>query len=561
MVEVRLSEEYENIGKYPLIMTYLGKNIDNKFFWDEYGITNFSMKLDVVLQMCGFIQEKDFEGNGECTQEDLTAFLLVVFKERYQIPINEEKCLKLVQLILDSVLGNNGKPMYYQPNFLDENRTSSFRYIENKAADSRSGRRVISTYKLNTEFSIALLSLKESERKESKVQIMLGELLVKMSIEKKDYKGALDAVKGIFTEMKNQINLIEQKQKEFLGDMSVYSPQDYEDLTKGTLDLLKETATNLKGYQVNFERQLHDLEDTSYYSPDDHLGMSDKDESFIEKVNYLKRTLILLDRSISAQSDLMRTHQAFKEKQEKILTDLMTQLFGKNINLKEEVLNPILSDSQKIGDLATFFMPLFKKPVPKHYNLGVRLFSGHHFGEDDEVAGFNESEVIDTEKVKEAERLAEKAHYDRHKQVIEGILTVILSSESNRITYQDLVNNLIGNDALYKQTLGDKKGFIFRNTFLKLIQETSVMDIIPLNQLPEDETDDEYYGSFNTDKLLRTLGEENESFKGVKHLYAKTHMDDRTVRLEDIEFDDGTMRDIIMPDMDIWIEKENYYVD
>ena len=93
-------------------MTYLGKNIDNKFFWDDYGITNFSMKLDVVLQMCGFIQEKDFEGNGECTQEDLTAFLLIVFKERYQIPINEEKCLKLVQLILDSVLGNNGKPMY-----------------------------------------------------------------------------------------------------------------------------------------------------------------------------------------------------------------------------------------------------------------------------------------------------------------------------------------------------------------------------------------------------------------------------------------------------------------
>lgn len=555
MAQMPFFEEYGTGGKYSLMIQMLGNNIGNKFFWEEYGLTNFSMQHAVVKQVCIFILDKEFQGDVECTQEDLTVFLLEEFNEKYKIPIDKEKCLKLVQLILDGVLGNNGKPMYYQPDLKDKNRTSSIRFIENKAADSRTGRSVISTYKLNAEFAIALLSLIEIERKDSKVQIELGKLLVELNIKNKDYKGALAAVKGLFTEMKNQIKLIEQKQKEFLGDMSAYSAKDYEDLTHGTIELLKETAVNLKGYRSVFEKQMQELEDASY------LEMSNKDESIVADVTYLKSILDLLSRSIAAQSDLMTAHQEFKEKQQKTLIAIMNQPIGKNINLKEEVLNPVLADSQKIGDLATFFMPLFKKPVPKHYNVGFRLFSGHHFGQDDEVAGFNESEVIDIEKAKEEERLAKKAHYDRHKQVIEGILTVVQSTAGNRIMFRDLVNGLMENDDLYKQTLGDKKGFIFRNTFLNLLQETSVMDITPLNQAPEDETDDEYYGSFNTDKLLRTLGEENESFKRVKHLCAKTNMDDREVRLKNIEFEDGMMRDIIMPDMDIWIERKNYYDD
>lgn len=552
-------EEYENVGKHPHILTRLGHNIGKKFFWEEYGLTNYSIQYTVVQDMCLFIIDKEFKGDPECTQEDLTAFLLDAFNEKYHIPIDEEKCLQLVQSILDGVLGNNGKLMYYQPDLKDKNQTISIRFIENKAADSRTGRSVKSTYKLNAEFSIALLSSLESERKDSKVQIIMNQLLVEMSISKQDYKGALDAVKRLFTEMKNQIKLIEQKQREYLGDMSGYSASDYEDLTSETLDLLKETAEKLKIYRSNFEEQMKELEDASFYNSDDYLKTSDKD--IVENVNYLKNILDLLGRSITAQSDLMTAHQEFKEKQQKTLIAIMNQPIGKNINLKEEILNPVLADSQKIGDLATFFKPLFKKPVPKHYNVGVRLFSGHHFGQEDEVAGFNESEVIDIEKAKEEERLAKKAHYDRHKQVIEGIVTAIQSTTNNHIRFRDLANSLTENGALYKQTLGDKKGFIFRNTFINLLQETSVMDIMPLNQVPEDETDDDHYGSFNTDKLLRTLGEEDERFKRVKHLCAKTIMDDGEVRLKNIEFDDGTMRDIIMPDMDIWIERKNYYDD
>lgn len=559
MSQVITFEEYENVGKRSHILTRLGHNIGKKFFWEEYGLTNYSLQYTVVQDMCLFIIDKEFKGDSECTQEDLTAFLLDAFNEKYHIPIDEEKCLQLVQSILDGVLGNNGKLMHYQPNFKDKNQTITIRFIENKAADSRTGRSVISTYKLNADFSMALLSSLESERKDSKVQIIMSELLVEMSISKQDYKGALDAVKSLFTEMKNQIKLIEQKQREFLGDMSSYSPKDYEDLTSETLDLLKETAEKLKIYRSNFEEQMKGLENTLYHTSKDYLETSNRD--IVENVNYLKSILDLLGRSIAAQSDLMTAHQEFKEKQEKTLDAIMFQPIGKNINLKEEVLNPLLADSQKIGDLATFFMPLFKKPVPKHYNVGVRLFSGHHFGQEDEVAGFNESEVIDIEKVKEEERLAKKAHYDRHKQVIEGIVTAVQSTTSNRITFRNLANNLMESDELYKQTLGDKKGFIFRNTFLNLLRETSVMDIIPLNQVSEDEKDDDHYGSFNTDKLLRTLGEEDERFKRVKHLCAQTLMDDGEVRLKNIEFDDGTIRDIIMPNMDIWIERKNYYDD
>lgn len=554
MSQVITFEEYENVGKHSHILTRLGHNIGKKFFWEEYGLTNYSLQYTVVQDMCLFIIDKEFKGDPECTQEDLTAFLLDAFNEKYHIPIDDEKCLQLVQSILDGVLGNNGKLMHYQPNFEDKNQTISIRFIENKAADSRTGRSVRSTYKLNADFSMALLSSLESERKDSKVQIIMSELLVEMGISKQDYKGSLDAVKRLFTEMKNQIKLIEQKQKEFLGNMSSFSAEDYDDLTSETLDLLKETAEKLKIYRSKFEEQMKGLEDTLYHTSEDYLKTSNKD--IVENVNYLKSILDLLGRSIAAQSDLMTAHQEFKEKQEKALNAIIDQSIGKNINLKEEVLNPVLADSQKIGDLATFFMPLFKKPVHKHYNVGVRLFSGHHFGQEDEVAGFNESEVIDIEKAREEERLAKKAHYDRHKQVIEGIVTVIQSTASNRITFRDLANNLMENDDLYKQTLGVKKGFIFRNTFLDLLHETSVLERDSLNQVPEDETDDDHFGSFNIDKLLRTLGEENESFKRVKHLFAKTIMDDGEVRLKNIEFDDGSLQDIIMPNMDIWIERK-----
>jgi hypothetical protein len=511
----------KNVGSY----AFLFKNSMSKTTWKQYGFEDFYEQTNMIFIVLLFIMEQSLKDE-PCTMDDIGGFIDMVNMRSFRKPISYEECKELGDFIINVILGNQGKTMYFNGyDFQDEEYKSiHISFINNKPVYIDGEVRRTSYYLTDDGYNLMLSTLEM----ESNMLLTIHEMIFKLHIEKASYDKAVDDVKNIFNQLRIQYQRIREAMRKIKQNALNYSVLDYKILLEENLETIVDTSKKFLGYRENIRERVSELEEQ-----DINIQKLDKDDK--ENLVNLKIIENYLSRAIDEHQQILKTHFELKSLYTKELEDLSQMTLIKRFNLRNELYDKILENPNYLRNIEYFIRPLLNQEVDKVYNINKSVeiqkpIRTKPRDEDEEVLEFDDEQWQAEQTAKQREKL----------KLYNSSLMVILAhaQQNNGISLKDLKEELNGD---YSELIPNVE--VFKEIVIELLRNADI-DIEELKKERSEHIVESSTLEFQLNESILELMDKYPHLEDIKEISTFRIDDKGPVIFDNVNSDTGKIKRI-----------------
>ena len=528
----QFARRIKNIAKYAVLL----KNSGQKAIWKNYGFVDESQQITVLLAVMLFIMEKSLRYEN-CTIDDIGSFLDDLNNQYFQQDMSLEDCQILGDFVINTVLSNDGIPMYYQSYDFVTRASEKFNvnYVSNKIIyDEHEMRRT--SYELTDmgyDFILGTLEIEEN------MKFTVQDMLYRMHMEKQSYDKALDDIRQMFARIRGQVQRVQDAMQRIRRNPHNYNIEDYGTIQQVDLETIGEIRKKLQLYSGKIKVDIVGIEN------------SDSNDKVVNKhtLETLQKIDSYLNLALDEYQKLTNSHYDLNFLYAEALENMASLDTVQRFSLRTEVFDPIMRDIRVLDKIDYFLRPLFNKKIDKDLNMHKMLVPqrgrGHWEDEPD-------TEIMDFDQ--EAwEQEQERKRQARNRLYQDSIACIIKAAYPNgHITLSEL-SQLLEERIIVKEAMIPTLG-IFKEIMIELIRREQI-DIALLRQERQSFIQEEG-DNFSLSRCILKVLDENPQWQHIDKIYIVKLPIKEPVVFEDILTEQGRRCKILCSEVNIILEGE-----
>ena len=525
----------KNVGLYALLI----QNSAQKTTWKQYGFLTLGEQLNLIFAVMLYVMEQSLKEE-HCTMDDVGAYIDTVNTGHFQKDLSYGECRQLGDFVVNVVLSNEGRAMYFEGFDFEENKYQDLHisYVANRIIYIDQEIKRTSYYLTDDGYNLLLATLEI----ENNMKLTIHEMIFKMHLEKQSYDKAVDEIKNVFNLLRIQLQKIQEAMGKIRRNALNYSVKDYEEILLENLDTISDTKQKFQNYREMVKSRARSLEEENI----NVKRLGEKDE---ERLSHLRIIESYLNRTIDEHQKILNSHFDLKALYTKELETLTQMSLIRRFPLRTELYDKVLANPKALADLDLFLRPLFNQEPDKAYNLNkafqlqrpVRKRMEEDSAEEldfDEEAWMREQEARRKEKLKKYEVcLCRLLGY---------------AVKTGEASLQEISAAVEGQVEEREQLIPNVE--IFKEIMVELIKNQEIDIAVLLRERSEYIQD--LPGEFQLNEMLLHLVEEYPEFRGIRRVETYRIEDGGTVTFEGILDQDKAAKTIRCSNVLIRVGKE-----
>ncbi len=505
----QFSRRMKTVGLYSVLVM----NSLQKTTWRQYGFLRADEQLNMTYIVMLYIMEQSLKEE-HCTMDDIGSYLDGFNTDYLHKPLSYEDCKKLADFIVNTILCNEGKPVYFESFDPDEGQRQQLHisYVANRIVYLDADIRRTSYYLTDDGYSLMLSTLEI----ENNMKLTIHELIFQMHLEKQSYDKAVDEIKSVFNLLRIQLQKIQEAMGKIRRNALNYTVADYEEILLENMKTVDEARENFCRYREMVKMRVNQLEE-------ENINVHKLDAKKEERLGHLKVIEEYLNRSLDELQKILNSHFDLKALYTKELEMLSQMSLIRRFPLRTELYDKVLTDASFLENLMIFMRPLFQKQPDKIYNLNkaLEIQKPIRKGKETEV---NELLDFDEEKWREEQEERRREKRKKYESCLNSLLEPLL--HCGKTTLEQLKEELVLPDVI-----------VFKEIMIELLKNRE-MDFEKLRK-ERSENILESGEEFQLTEFLLEMTDKDPQKEGIQKLRVQRLEDGSTVEFQDIEDENG----------------------
>lgn len=525
----------KHVGMYVVLM----QNSMQRTTWKQYGFIKADEQINLIFAVMLYIMEQSLKEEN-CTMDDIGAYIDTINTQHFQKGLTYEECRKLGDFIVNVILSNEGKVMYFDGFDFERNayHIMHISYVANKIAYIDQELKRTSYYLTDDGYNLLLSTLEI----ENNMKLTIHEMIFQMHLEKQSYDKAVDEIKNVFNLMRIQLQKIQEAIGKIRRNALNYSVKDYEEILLENLDTISDTKQKFQNYRELVKSRARELEEENI----NVKRLSKKEE---EKLNHLKEIERYLSRTIDEHQRILNSHFDLKAVYTKELEALSQMSLIKRFPLRTELYDKILDNPSALGNLDYFMRPLFNQEIGKSYNINKAFELQRPVRKKEEKDSTEQLDFDEEEWQKEKERLL-KEKLEKYEKSLGCLLK--MAKEKGEASLMEIREKTL-EDAAQKECLIPNVE-IFKEIMVELIKNQEI-DILALQKERSEFIQDRPV-EFQLNEMLLQLIEGYPENNGILKIETYRLENSNAVVFEGVLDERGERKNIKCSDVMIRITRE-----
>ena len=520
-------QRMKNVGLYAVLI----QNSMQKTSWKQFGFTKFDEQMNLIFAVMLYIMEQSLKEEN-CTMDDIGAYIDTINSRYLHKEISYEDSRKLGDFIVNVILSNEGRAMYFDGYDFDQNdyHIMHISYVANRIVYLDQEVRRTSYYLTDDGYNLILSTLEI----ENNMKLTIHEMIFQMHLEKQSYDKAVDEIKNVFNLMRIQLQKIQEAMGKIRRNALNYSVRDYEEMLLENLDTISDTKEKFQKYRELVRSRVKKLEEENI----NVRRLGEKEEENLENLRIIES---YLNRTIDEHQKILSSHFDLKALYTRELELLSQVSLIRRSSFRNEFYDKVLENPAALENLDYFLRPLFNQEPEKVYNLNKALLyqkpSVRNEEEDiEEILDFDEETY---------RKEQEQKHKEKMKQY-ENSLGILLEQavSEGEISLLNLQNKIhkdeITSKEIQKQLIPSVE--IFKEIMVELIRNKEI-DIEKIkrerSEFIQEQTED-----FQLSEMLLQLSESRFADQKIRKIEVYRIEDGNTVTFDNVQTEVGETKSI-----------------
>ena len=517
----------KNVGLYGVLI----QNSIQKTSWKQFSFLKFDEQMNLIFAVMLYIMEQSLREEN-CTMDDIGAYIDTINTRYLGKEISYDDCRKLGDFVVNVILSNEGRAMYFDGYDFEENdyHVMHISYVANRIVYLDQEVRRTSYYLTDDGYNLILSTLEI----ENNMKLTIHEMIFQMHLEKQSYDKAVDEIKNVFNLMRIQLQKIQEAMGKIRRHALNYSVKDYEEILLENLDTISDTKEKFQKYRELVRSRVKKLEEENI----NVRRLGEKEEENLENLRIIES---YLNRTIDEHQKILSSHFDLKALYTRELEALSQMSLIRRFSMRNDFYDKVLENPSALGNLDYFLRPLFNREPDKVYNLNKALLyqkpSVRNEDEDtEEMLDFDEDAYLKEQEEKRRQKLK------RYESSLGFLLEQ--ASEKGEISLSDIWKNIQENEKdteeMQQQLIPNVE--IFKEIMVELIRNKEInMEALKKerSEFIQDQTAD-----FQLNEMLLQLSEERFSDKKIGKIEVYRIEDGSTVTFDNVLSENGVKKSI-----------------
>ena len=357
--------QYEFLKKFPRRMKNVGlyaviiQNSSQKLSWKQYGFTKFDEQINLLFEVLLYIMEQSLKEE-KCTMDDIATYIDTINVQYLRKDISYEQCHQLGDFIVNTVLSNEGRPMYFGGYDFEKNEYEEMHisYVANKIVYVENEFRRTSYYLTDDGYNLLLSTLEI----EDNMKFNIHEIIFRLHLEKQSYDKAVNDIKNVFNLMRIQFQRVQEAMRQIRRNALSYSVDEYEEVLVGNLNTITDTKKKFQEYKTVIQERVKDLEE-------ENINIRKLSKKEQQDLNNLRVIEEYLTRVLDEHQKILNSHFDLKILYTEELERLSQARLIQRFSMRRDLYDKVLKQADTLENMDMFLRPLFNRNPEKIYNL------------------------------------------------------------------------------------------------------------------------------------------------------------------------------------------------
>ena len=337
----------KNVGLYGVLI----QNSIQKTSWKQFGFLKFDEQMNLIFAVMLYIMEQSLREEN-CTMDDIGAYIDTINTRYLGKEISYDDCRKLGDFVVNVILSNEGRAMYFDGYDFEENdyHVMHISYVANRIVYLDQEVRRTSYYLTDDGYNLILSTLEI----ENNMKLTIHEMIFQMHLEKQSYDKAVDEIKNVFNLMRIQLQKIQEAMGKIRRNALNYSVKDYEEILLENLDTISDTKEKFQKYRELVRSRVKKLEEENI----NVRRLGEKEEENLENLRIIES---YLNRTIDEHQKILSSHFDLKALYTRELEALSQMSLIRRFSMRNDFYDKVLENPSALGNLDYFLRPLFNR--------------------------------------------------------------------------------------------------------------------------------------------------------------------------------------------------------
>lgn len=357
--------QYEFLKKFPRRMKNVGlyaviiQNSSQKLSWKQYGFTKFDEQINLLFEVLLYIMEQSLKEE-KCTMDDIATYIDTINVQYLRKDISYEQCHQLGDFIVNTVLSNEGRPMYFGGYDFEKNEYEEMHisYVANKIVYVENEVRRTSYYLTDDGYNLLLSTLEI----EDNMKFNIHEIIFRLHLEKQSYDKAVNDIKNVFNLMRIQFQRVQEAMRQIRRNALSYSVDEYEEVLVGNPNTITDTKKKFQEYKTVIQERVKDLEE-------ENINIRKLSKKEQQDLNNLRVIEEYLTRVLDEHQKILNSHFDLKILYTEELERLSQARLIQRFSIRRDLYDKVLKQADTLENMDMFLRPLFNRNPEKIYNL------------------------------------------------------------------------------------------------------------------------------------------------------------------------------------------------
>ena len=357
--------QYEFLKKFPRRMKNVGlyaviiQNSSQKLSWKQYGFTKFDVQINLLFDVLLYIMEQSLKEE-KCTMDDIATYIDTINVQYLRKDISYEQCHQLGDFIVNTVLSNEGRPMYFGGYDFEKNEYEEMHisYVANKIVYVENEVRRTSYYLTDDGYNLLLSTLEI----EDNMKFNIHEIIFRLHLEKQSYDKAVNDIKNVFNLIRIQFQRVQEAMRQIRRNALSYSVDEYEEVLVGNLNTITDTKKKFQEYKTVIQERVKDLEEENI----NIRKLSKKEQQDLNNLQVIEE---YLTRVLDEHQKILNSHFDLKILYTEELERLSQARLIQRFSMRRDFYDKVLKQADTLENMDMFLRPLFNRNPEKIYNL------------------------------------------------------------------------------------------------------------------------------------------------------------------------------------------------
>lgn len=362
--------QYEFLKKFPRRMKNVGlyaviiQNSSQKLSWKQYGFTKFDEQINLLFEVLLYIMEQSLKEE-KCTMDDIATYIDTINVQYLRKDISYEQCHQLGDFIVNTVLSNEGRPMYFWGYDFEKNEYEEMHisYVANKIVYVENEVRRTSYYLTDDGYNLLLSTLEI----EDNMKFNIHEIIFRLHLEKQSYDKAVNDIKNVFNLMRIQFQRVQEAMRQIRRNALSYSVDEYEEVLVGNLNTITDTKKKFQEYKTVIQERVKDLEE-------ENINIRKLSKKEQQDLNNLRVIEEYLTRVLDEHQKILNSHFDLKILYTEELERLSQARLIQRFSMRRDLYDKVLKQADTLENMDMFLRPLFNRNPEKIYNLNKAFY-------------------------------------------------------------------------------------------------------------------------------------------------------------------------------------------